>query len=48
MMIVALNNLEVKSGNILNDYVLAPVTKVWTTLGHEFGKDARKTAPYMV
>ena len=44
-MIAALNDLEVKSGNILNAYVQAPVTeKVWTTLGPEFGKDARKTA----
>ena len=44
-MIAALNDLEVKSGNIFNAYVQAPVTeKVWTTLGPEFGKDARKTA----
>ena len=42
LMIAALNNLEVKLGNILNAYVQAPVTeKVWTTLGPEFGKDAR-------
>ena len=34
LMIAALNNLEVKSGDILNAYVQAPVTeKVWTTLG---------------
>ena len=45
LMIAALNDLEVKSGNILNAYVQAPVTeKVWTTLGPEFGKDAGKTA----
>ena len=45
LMIAALNNDEVKSGDILNAYVQAPVTeKVWTTLGPEFGKDARKTA----
>ena len=45
LMIAALNDLEVKSGNILNAYLLAPVTeKVWTNLGPEFGKDARKTA----
>ena len=45
LMITALNELEVKLGNILNAYVQAPVTKkVWTTLGPEFGKYARKTA----
>ena len=44
LMIVTLNDLEVKSGNILNAYVQAPVTeKVWTTLGPEFSKGARKT-----
>ena len=45
LMIAALNDLEVKLGNILNAYVQAPVTKkVWTTLGPEFGKDTGKTA----
>ena len=45
LMIAALNDLEVKSGNILNAYVQAPLTeKVWTTLGPEFGKDRGKTA----
>ena len=45
LMIAALNDVEVKSGNILNAYVQAPVTeKVWTTLGPEFGKYARKAA----
>ena len=45
LMIATPNDLEVKSGNILNTYVQAPVTeKVWTTLGPEFGKDTRKTA----
>ena len=45
LMIVALNDLEVKSGNILNAYVQTSVTEqVWTTLGTDFGKDARKTA----
>ena len=39
-MIATINNLEVKSGNILNAYIQAPVTeKVWTTLSPEFGKD---------
>ena len=45
LMIAALNDLEVKLGDILNAYVQAPVTeKVWTTLGPKFGKDARKSA----
>ena len=45
LMIPALNNLEVKSDDIWNAYVQAPVTKtVWTTLGPEFGKDAGRTA----
>ena len=45
LMTAALNDLEVKSGDILNANVQVPVTeKVWTTLGSEFGKDARKTA----
>ena len=43
LMIAPLNNLEVKLGDILNAYVHATVTeKVWTTLGPELGKDARK------
>ena len=45
LMIVALNYLEVKLGDILNMYVQAPVTeKLLTTLGLEVSKDARKTA----
>ena len=45
LMIATLNYPEVKSGNILNIYVQAPVTeRVWTTLGPEFVKDARKIA----
>ena len=45
LMIAALNDLENKLGDIINVYVQAPVMgKVWTTLGPEFGKDARKTA----
>ena len=44
-MIVALNDLEVTLGNILNASVQTPVTeKVWITLSPEFGKDAGKTA----
>ena len=43
LMIAALNDLEVKLGNILNAYVQAPVAeKVWTTLGPALGEDARK------
>ena len=42
LMIATLIDLEVKSGNILNAYLQAPVTeKVLTTLDPEFGKDAR-------
>ena len=42
-MIDALNDLEVKSGNIFHAYVPAQVTKkVWITLSPEFGKDAGK------
>ena len=45
LMITALNDLEVKLGDILNANVHAPITeKVWTTLGLDFGKDAGKTA----
>ena len=44
LMIAALNDLEVKSGEILNTYVPAQVTEnVWTTLGPEFGKDSGKS-----
>jgi hypothetical protein len=43
--IAALNDLEVKVGDVLNAYITAPITdKVWTTLGPEFGPDAGKTA----
>ena len=45
LMIAALNDLEVKSGNISSTYVEAPVTeKVWTTMSPVFGNDARKIA----
>ena len=44
-MVATLNDLKAKSSNILNAYIQAPVTeKMWTTLGPEFSKDARKTA----
>jgi len=45
LLMAALNDLEVKIGNVLNAYITAPVTKkVWTVLGPEFGSDAGKTA----
>jgi hypothetical protein len=41
----ALNDLEVKIGDVLNTYITAPVTKkVWTLLGPKFGSDAGKSA----
>ena len=43
--IAALNDLEVKAGDIMNAYVTAPITeKVWTVLGKEWGADAGKKA----
>jgi len=43
--IAALNDLEVKAGDVLNAYITAPITeKVWTVLGPEFGPDAGKNA----
>ena len=41
----ALNDLEVKTTDIMNAYLTAPVTeKIWTWLGPEFGSDAGKKA----
>jgi hypothetical protein len=41
----ALNDLNVKVGDILNAYITAPIAeKVWTVLGPEFGIDAGKSA----
>ena len=41
--IAALNDLEVKAGDVQNAYITAPITeKVWTILGKEFGADAGK------
>ena len=38
--IVALNDLEVKTADIQNAYLTAPVSeKIWMTLGPEFGAD---------
>ena len=43
--IAALNDLEVKVGDILNAYITAPITeKVWTVLGPEFGPDQGRSA----
>jgi len=43
--IAALNDLEVKVGDVLNAYITASITeKVWTILGPEFGPDAGKSA----
>ena len=36
--IAALNNLQVKAGDVMNAYVKAPCSeKIWTVLGKEFG-----------
>ena len=45
LMLAALNDLEVKVGDVLNAYITAPVKeKIWTTLGVEFGDDAGRKA----
>jgi hypothetical protein len=45
LLMAALNNLEVKVGDVLNAYITAPITeKVWTVLGPEFGNDVGKSA----
>jgi hypothetical protein len=45
LLMAALNNLEVKIGNVLNVYITAPITeKVWTVLGPKFGSNAGKSA----
>ena len=44
-MIAALNNLQVKTSDVLNAYITAQVTKhVWTTLGPEWGPNEGKCA----
>jgi hypothetical protein len=41
----ALNDLNVKVGDVLNAFITAPITKkVWTILGPEFGINAGKSA----
>ena len=40
LMLAALNDLEVKTSDIQNEYLTAPCSeKIWTTLGSEFGPD---------
>jgi hypothetical protein len=44
LLMAALDDLEVKVGDVLNAYITAPITeKVWIVLGSEFGCDAGKT-----
>ena len=41
--IAALNDLQVKAGDVMNAYVTAPCSeKIWTVLGKEFGTDQGK------
>ena len=43
--LAALNDLEVKCGDVLNAYITAPVKdKIWNYLGPEHGKDEGKKA----
>jgi hypothetical protein len=45
LLMAALNDLNVKVGDVLNAYTTAPITeKVWAVLGPEFGIDADKSA----
>ncbi len=45
LLMAALNDLNVKVGDVLNAYITAPITeKVWTVLGPEFNTDAGKSA----
>ena len=45
LMLVALNDLKVKVGDVLDAYITAPVKeKVWTVLGPEIGQDAGRSA----
>jgi hypothetical protein len=46
-LMAALNDLEVKIGNVLNAYITAPVTEkvwIWIVLGPEFGSNAGRSA----
>ena len=43
--IAALNNMQVKAGEVMNEYVTAPCSEnIWTVLGKEFGSDQGKKA----
>ena len=43
--ISALNDLQVKCGDVLNAFITAPVMElIWNTLGPKFGDDQFKTA----
>ena len=43
LLLAALNDLDVKVGDVLNVYITVPVTeKIWTILGPQFGIDAGK------
>ena len=45
LILAALNDLEVKCGDVLNAYITAPVKeKIWTYLGPEHGEDEGKKA----
>jgi hypothetical protein len=45
LLMAALNDLNVKVGDVLNTYITAPISeKVWTVLGPEFNLDAGKSA----
>jgi hypothetical protein len=45
LFMAALNDLNVKVGDVLNAYITALISKkVWTVLGPEFGIDAHKSA----
>ena len=45
LMLAALNDLQVKAGDVLNAYITAPCKeKIWTVLGPEFGHEAGKSA----
>jgi hypothetical protein len=44
LMLAALNDLEVKEGDVLNAYISAAVAeKIWTILGPDFGNDCGNT-----
>ena len=43
LVIAAVNNLEVKCGDVMNSYITAPIEEnIWTTLEPNFGTGAGK------